>query len=185
MEEDNLKKLSELGDAIIDLKTDLLSINTYEEFFEMRNNMIELINKFSEKLREFINISIALADKNNFYKDEINRYKNFIFQKIKIENNNQQIDNNLLINKIQVTNNLNQNNSIQKEEINKEKKLNNGDESNKETRIKGILLVAYQNENILNHLIAKFGDDFGKNITEPDVSDSFLSKVENELKLFE
>ena len=37
MEEDNLKKLTELGDAIFYLKSDLLSINTYEEFLILAN----------------------------------------------------------------------------------------------------------------------------------------------------
>ena len=186
MEEDNLKKLTELGDAIIYLKSDLLSINTYEEFFVMRNNLIESINRFSDKLREFINISISLVDKNNFYRDEINRYKNFIFQKMQIDNGDSQpTDNNLYMNYIQNEKNISQNDFVPKNEIKKEIKIDNGNEPNKETRIKDILLIAYQNENILNHLIAKFVDDFGKNITEPNVSESFILKVENELKLFE
>ena len=121
MEEDNLKKLTELGDAIIYLKSDLLSINTYEEFFVMRNNLIESINRFSDKLREFINISISLVDKNNFYRDEINRYKNFIFQKMQIDNGDCQLtDNNLYMNYIQNEKIISQNDFVSKNEIKKE-----------------------------------------------------------------
>ena len=63
-----------------------------------------------------------------------------------------------------------------KEEEPKEKK-----EESKVERVQKIVLAAYQNEELLNRLKLKFGDNFDQAITSSEISDELLTKIEEEI----
>ena len=63
-----------------------------------------------------------------------------------------------------------------KEEEPKQKK-----EESKVERVQKIVLAAYQNEELLNRLKLKFGDNFDQAITSSEISDELLTKIEEEI----
>ena len=61
---------------------------------------------------------------------------------------------------------------------------NNESQLDKATRIQHIIINAYKNENVLTKLRNKFGNDFDIKITDKDVTDSFIQKVEEEMQTY-
>ena len=61
---------------------------------------------------------------------------------------------------------------------------NNESQLDKATRIQHIIINAYKNENVLTKLRNKFGNDFDIKITDKDVTDSFILKVEKEMQTY-
>jgi hypothetical protein len=61
---------------------------------------------------------------------------------------------------------------------------NNESQLNKATRIQHIIINAYKNDNVLTKLRNKFGNDFDIKITDKDVTDSFIQRVEEEMQTY-
>ena len=61
---------------------------------------------------------------------------------------------------------------------------NNESQLDKATRIQHIIINAYKNEDVLTKLRNKFGNDFDIKITDKDITDSFILKVEEEMQTY-
>ena len=90
-----------------------------------------------------------------------------------------------LLNKINEKENikLNENNSESENKNDKSLPKNSAEQSkNKVDRVQKIITSAYKNNEILKGLNEKFGDNFLDKITNTDIRDSFIEKVEEEIE---
>ena len=138
-----------------------------------------------EKEEESQNLLSSISKNNNSTYIVPNEMNMSLLNKIN-ENNNKN-DNNDNIDNVNNNNNndLNNKNIPKIKNIEEEKLPENSVEKskNKVDRIQKIITSAYKSDEILKGLNEKFGDNFLEKITSTNVTDSFIEKVEKELKI--
>ena len=166
--------------------------NNYNNISNMNknnNNSKIIIEKEDESQNLLSSISknnnstyIVPNDMNMSLLNKINENNNNINN-----NNNNNINNNINNNENDDNDNEDMNNKIiheiKKKEDEKLPKNSVEKSKNKVDRIQKIITSAYKSDEILKGLNEKFGDNFLEKITSTNVTDSFIEKVENELKI--
>ena len=157
------------------------------------NTKINNSKNITEKEDESQNLLSSISKNNNSTYIVPNDMNMSLLNKINENNNNINNNNNNNINN-NINNNENDDNDnedmnnkniheIKKKEDEKLPKNSVEKSKNKVDRIQKIITSAYKSDEILKGLNEKFGDNFLEKITSTNVTDSFIEKVENELKI--
>ena len=127
--EDCIEKLKQTGNAISSLKNEILQITDYESFMLARNKFSNYFDQFNSSLKELLDSTIFINEKNKEYLETIQRYENELkgniqnnitennMNKLDIINSNKRIDS--------LTNNDRYTYTKQNEEISKKINSNN------------------------------------------------------------
>ena len=168
-------------------KEDINKINKKKKISPPKNNNLNTINtkkKPNQKVEYKFNLDEPESENNPIkpIPQSINNMNKNSFTNITKNINPNTIKKNYINDPNQLNNNLyiNENQIEMNQELSNNK--NNNNLKDKINRIENIIQNALKDENTINKLKKKLGDNFIEKITKEDVTEEYLNKVENSLK---